>query len=237
VPSSSLKTKKTSIIRVSFRFIISIINSLLLALIISLAITLIYSIFYGTFTTTLTLYELIHHETLWLDTYVPLGKTNQFVIQQAENISECIQHFQRNCQNAKIFELLNYQHHPSAAYEYANSLYFTFIKYFSPLLLSTAFVILKIAAIYFFWPIYFVFTVMGLIDGVTQRYLRKEKGGRESTLMYHYAVSIFKPALLTSIVVYIVLPFSVNPAIVLLPGAIGLLISVFFAAKMFKKYL
>ena len=86
-------------------------------------------------------------------------------------------------------------------------------------------------------PVFAMFAVVALVDGLVQRDLRRWGGGRESSFLYHWAKRSALPLLVTAWVVYLALPVSVHPVWVVLPfsALFGLCVAV--AVGRFKKYL
>ena len=86
-------------------------------------------------------------------------------------------------------------------------------------------------------PIFLLFSLIGLVDGLVQRDLRRWGGGRESSYLYHYAKRSVWIFVLSAWVGYLALPFSLHPVFVVLPFAILFGISISVTASSFKKYL
>ena len=86
-------------------------------------------------------------------------------------------------------------------------------------------------------PIFGLFALVGLVDGLVRRDLRRWGGGRESSFIYHYAKSTLVPLVLIAWVLYLAMPISVHPTIVILPFATGFGMIVAITASTFKKYL
>lgn len=84
---------------------------------------------------------------------------------------------------------------------------------------------------------YLLFSLVALIDGLVQRDLRRWGGGRESAFVYHHSKRLMFPSLLLAWVVYLGLPFSVHPNVVILPFAGLFALAVSVTASSFKKYL
>lgn len=85
-------------------------------------------------------------------------------------------------------------------------------------------------------PVFVLFGLVALVDGLVRRDLRRWGGGRESSFVYHWAKRSAMPSLLVSWVIYLALPISVHPTYIVLPFAslFGLCITV--TAATFKKY-
>jgi integrating conjugative element membrane protein (TIGR03747 family) len=86
-------------------------------------------------------------------------------------------------------------------------------------------------------PVFLLFSLVALVDGLVKRDLRRWGGGRESSFIYHWAKRSALPLLVLTWVVYLALPFSLHPSFVVLPFAVLFAISVEVTASTFKKYL
>jgi len=86
-------------------------------------------------------------------------------------------------------------------------------------------------------PVFGLFSLVALVDGFVRRDLRRWGGGRESSFVYHWAKRSAMPLLVLSWVIYLALPFSLHPSLVVLPFAVLFALSVAVTASRFKKYL
>jgi integrating conjugative element membrane protein (TIGR03747 family) len=86
-------------------------------------------------------------------------------------------------------------------------------------------------------PVFLLFSLVGLIDGLVQRDLRRWGGGRESSYLYHYAKGSVWAFLIAAWIIYLAMPVSINPAFVIVPFAILFAFSISITASTFKKYL
>lgn len=86
-------------------------------------------------------------------------------------------------------------------------------------------------------PVFLLFSLVGLIDGLVQRDLRRWGGGRESSYLYHYAKNSVWKFVLTACVIYLALPISLHPVFIVLPFSVLFAISISVTANTFKKYL
>ena len=86
-------------------------------------------------------------------------------------------------------------------------------------------------------PLFIMAALVGFIDGLVSRDLRRFGAGRESAFIYHHAKRMVTPVFLTGWLIYLSLPFSIHPNLFLLPCALlfGLMIAI--ATSSFKKYL
>ncbi|UOB57013.1 TIGR03747 family integrating conjugative element membrane protein [Burkholderia pyrrocinia] len=86
-------------------------------------------------------------------------------------------------------------------------------------------------------PLFLLAAFVGLVDGLVRRDLRRFSAGRESGFIYHRARASLMPLAVLPWVVYLALPVSAHPLLVLLPCAVVLGLAVDIAAGSFKKYL
>jgi integrating conjugative element membrane protein (TIGR03747 family) len=86
-------------------------------------------------------------------------------------------------------------------------------------------------------PVFLLFSLVGLIDGLVQRDLRRWGGGRESSYLYHYAKGSVWAFLIAAWIIYLAMPVSINPAFVVVPFAILFAFSISITASTFRKYL
>ncbi|SEB60204.1 TIGR03747 family integrating conjugative element membrane protein [Pseudomonas marginalis] len=86
-------------------------------------------------------------------------------------------------------------------------------------------------------PLFLLATLTGFVDGLMRRDLRKFGAGRESSFVYHRAKRAVIPLLIVPCGIYLSMPFSLSPIIILLPCSVLLGASVAITATTFKKYL
>ncbi len=86
-------------------------------------------------------------------------------------------------------------------------------------------------------PLFVMAAFVGFVDGLVRRDLRRFGAGRESSYLYHKARSTMLPLVIVPWSLYLALPFSVSPLLVLLPCAALLGLAVSITASSFKKYL
>jgi len=96
--------------------------------------------------------------------------------------------------------------------------------------------VVRLALILFSLPIFLFAVLVGAVDGLVERDLRRWGGGRESSNVFNLAKKSITPAFVLACVVYISLPYSVNPVIVILPFAILLGLAVRISFERLKKY-
>ena len=86
-------------------------------------------------------------------------------------------------------------------------------------------------------PVFGLFTLVALVDGLVRRDLRRWGGGRESSFVNHYAKKAALPLIVTAWVLYLALPVSLHPSWIILPFALVFGFAVTITASTFKKYL
>ncbi len=96
---------------------------------------------------------------------------------------------------------------------------------------------IRVAILTLAMPVFILFGIVGLTDGLVQRDIRKWGGGRESSYIFHWATKFLGPAFLLTWLVYLALPFSVNPGLIVLPFAMLFALMLRIAGTTFKKYL
>ncbi|MDN3525329.1 TIGR03747 family integrating conjugative element membrane protein [Halomonas sabkhae] len=86
-------------------------------------------------------------------------------------------------------------------------------------------------------PLFVMAALVGFVDGLVRRDLRRFGAGRESAFIYHHAKRAVTPIFIIGWLIYLSVPFSFHPNVFLLPCAVlfGLMISI--ATGSFKKYL
>jgi len=86
-------------------------------------------------------------------------------------------------------------------------------------------------------PLFLMAAFVGSVDGLARRDIRRFGAGRESGFLYHRARASITPLAVLPWVLYLAMPVSVHPLLILLPSAILLSIAVNIAVGSFKKYL
>jgi integrating conjugative element membrane protein (TIGR03747 family) len=86
-------------------------------------------------------------------------------------------------------------------------------------------------------PVFVLSGLVALVDGLVMRDLRRWGGGRESAYLYHHAKHFLIPSLGLTWVLYLGLPFSLHPSLIILPCAGLFAAALAVTASTFKKYL
>lgn len=86
-------------------------------------------------------------------------------------------------------------------------------------------------------PLFILVAIVGLTDGLVQRDLRRFGVGRESAFKYHHAKKSVAPVMFMAWIIYLAIPISIHPNLILIPAAILFGIMIALTASNFKKYL
>ncbi|MDR0770558.1 MAG: TIGR03747 family integrating conjugative element membrane protein [Burkholderiales bacterium] len=86
-------------------------------------------------------------------------------------------------------------------------------------------------------PLFILAVLIGATDGLVRRDLRRFGAGRESSFIYHRAKQLVIPLTVAPWVIYLAMPVTVHPVLVLIPCAVALGLAVLVTAATFKKYL
>ena len=105
-------------------------------------------------------------------------------------------------------------------------------------LLAIKLVIIRLYLLMSWCQLFLAFGLVGLIDGLMQRHIRKLAAGRESALIYHNVKSLIMMSLITGVFIDLVLPISFNAdEWILIISTMLFGIAIQITAKSFKKYL
>lgn len=105
------------------------------------------------------------------------------------------------------------------------------------LLSALKLILLRVETVVLMLPLFLLLGVVGFIDGLLQRHLRRLKGGRESTLIYHRAKAGILPFFFWSGFLYVTIPLHYSPDYLFVPFAGFSALCIFLTTKTFKKYL
>lgn len=97
--------------------------------------------------------------------------------------------------------------------------------------------VVRLAVLSLAMPLFLLAVITGAVDGLMRRDLRKFGADRESSFVYHRAKRTLLPLMVSPWVIYLSLPWSLNPIWVLLPCAALLGYMVAVTTSTFKKYL
>ena len=97
--------------------------------------------------------------------------------------------------------------------------------------------VVRLAVLTLAMPLFLLAVITGAVDGLMRRDLRKFGADRESSFVYHRAKRTLLPLTVSPWVIYLSMPWSLNPNWVLLPCSALLGWMVAITASTFKKYL
>ncbi|CAB3647877.1 TIGR03747 family integrating conjugative element membrane protein [Achromobacter pestifer] len=120
---------------------------------------------------------------------------------------------------------------------YISQLYVWLERYLIAAALSVLVFVVRLFVLVLSLPLFLLAAFVGLVDGLVRRDIRRFGAGRESGFVYHRAKAALMPLAVLPWVIYLALPVSVTPLLVLLPAALLLALAVDMAAGSFKKYL
>ncbi|MFV0277020.1 MAG: DUF4400 domain-containing protein [Parahaliea sp.] len=98
-------------------------------------------------------------------------------------------------------------------------------------------VVLRSTLSLFALPGYLLVILAAFFEGLVARDIRRYTGGHESSYVFHKAKRWIMPSVLLSITVYLLLPFSVAPALVFAPTMLFAGLMVYIATSRFKKFI
>lgn len=115
--------------------------------------------------------------------------------------------------------------------------YRLFLDYIQALVTVIQIFAVRLAVLTLALPAFILLSMTGLIDGLVQRDVRRWSAGRESSFVYHWAKRMLTPSLILPWIIYLAIPVSIHPNLIVLPFAFIFAVSVTVMASTFKKYL
>lgn len=119
----------------------------------------------------------------------------------------------------------------------SGSLLLNISEYLYATVYVTMILLIRVSIIALSIPLFILVIVVGSVDGLVRRDLRRYGAGYESSFVYHHSKRFIKPAIYLPIMIYLSWPFSVYPNLLILPGAVALGFVVSITVGSFKKYL
>lgn len=95
---------------------------------------------------------------------------------------------------------------------------------------------LRIGNLAAYFPLLVILAAVSIYDGLMQRKIRQSNAARESAAIYHMSIYWRFGIIWTSVILYLCLPVSISPALLLLPIAF-ICVLVYIQAKYLKKYI
>ncbi|EJX4511711.1 TIGR03747 family integrating conjugative element membrane protein [Salmonella enterica] len=96
--------------------------------------------------------------------------------------------------------------------------------------------LLRLAILLQALPLFALIIVVGLIDGLVRRDLRRFGAGHDSGFVYHHARRMISPSLIATGLVWLAVPIFLVPEYVFIPSAAGIGLAVSITGGSFKKY-
>ena len=96
---------------------------------------------------------------------------------------------------------------------------------------------LRVIVIVFSLPVFLVFAIAAVCDGLVERDLRKWGGGREHGWLWHHVKPWIVPAFILPVIIYLSLPISLHPNWVLMPFALIFAAAIWMTSAFFKKHI
>lgn len=116
-------------------------------------------------------------------------------------------------------------------------IYLPAAQYVEAALIVTQVFAVRLAVLTLAMPVFVLFSLVALTEGLVRRDLRRWGGGRESSYLYHHAKRAILPSLILTWIIYLGLPVSLHPNIIVLPFAALFAVALAITASTFKKYL
>lgn len=112
------------------------------------------------------------------------------------------------------------------------------LPYINASLMGTKLLLIRLYLLLRWCLLFLILGMTGLVDGLAQRYIRRQAAGRESALIYHNAKPLIVLSLILGIFIDLILPISViHTQWVLVVSSIIFCLAIQMTAKSFKKYL
>ncbi|MDM3339782.1 DUF4400 domain-containing protein [Citrobacter sp. Cb043] len=97
--------------------------------------------------------------------------------------------------------------------------------------------LLRLAILLQALPLFALIIVVGLIDGLVRRDLRRFAAGHESGFVYHHARRMISSSLIATGLVWLVVPIFLVPEHMFIPSSAGIGLAVSMTSGSFKKYI
>lgn len=97
--------------------------------------------------------------------------------------------------------------------------------------------LIRLSILFLSLPAFAMFGLVGMADGLAQRDKRRWCGGNESGFIYHWAKKFAFPVLMLAWILYLSIPNSVHPNVIITPFAVLFGLVIMVMSSKFKKYL
>lgn len=165
------------------------------------------------------------------------GRTAHWLVGQAydlllvkSGLADWIQTASANASRRNHQQTKDFQYYLSLAYVQIES--YVIASCYTVLVFLVRLIVLTLSL-----PLFLTAAFVGLVDGLVRRDIRRFGAGRESGFLYHRAKAALVPLAVLPWLLYLALPVSFHPLIILIPSATLLGTAVDIAAGSFKKYL
>ena len=122
-------------------------------------------------------------------------------------------------------------------HQYAHDIATSLWEYILAMIAVTQVFAVRLSILILATPVILLALIAGFTDGLVQRDLRRWGGGRESSFLYHHAKKVILPAIFSAWVIYLAIPFSVHPSLIIVPFTLMAGIAMAVTTSTFKKYL
>lgn len=112
-----------------------------------------------------------------------------------------------------------------------------FHEYVEALINVTKAFFVRLAVLALSAPAFALFGLVGFVEGLMRRDLRRWGGGRESSFVYHHSKRLLGPLILSAWTLYLSSPVTLHPNLVLVPFAALFGVAVAVTTGTFKKHL
>lgn len=237
--NSSHPTKKRGVIGKSIDFIFKILGVLVFSALISILIEWIGMTFFYPDEGYRHAEEMMHQELGYLGASVDGDKTNSRAVAHA---SEWITDFVDVAfVNSGVLEGLQsvktIEPNDGKIIRVIKGLLAEYHPYLMAAVFITIMFMVRLSILVLSIPAFVMFGVVGLTDGLMQRDLRRWCGGNESGFIYHWAKKFALPVLVIAWILYLAIPNSVHPNLIITPFAVLFGLVIMVMASKFKKYL
>jgi integrating conjugative element membrane protein (TIGR03747 family) len=120
--------------------------------------------------------------------------------------------------------------------EWSHALYVNYEAYLLAVPAITQLFFVRMAIVIFSLPAFLLLAIVGVVDGLVERDLRRWGGGRESSNLYNLARKTVSPLFIIACVLYISSPVTVHPGWIIIPFACVVALSLRITLSRLKKY-
>ncbi|WP_434339394.1 TIGR03747 family integrating conjugative element membrane protein [Motilimonas cestriensis] len=185
-----------------------------------------------------------HAYNMMINEYEYLNKDFQrgLIISPAHSADQVIAYWQENVASPSDIGRFqawaaSYVQETNTVQKYMKAFAHNFMEYFIAAVYIIQIFLMRLVILVFSIPMFVLFAFVGIVDGLTQRDVRKWSGGRESGLIYHTTKAFIFPSFAIAWIAYLSMPFSVHPNFIIIPCAVLTASLMSTASSSFKKYL